>query len=543
MKTNIFTFMLLAASFISYSQTEDFVCGYDYIENENNTFNQTAVFSYSTDPAILYAKEPKVLNVYFWQVNKFGGQFGDDPYDTNTDITEEEVLSGIANLNIEFNQYNIFFKYRGLGQFDSPATAYLQERVNGYCQDMIDNQGNPIIDQNGFNTINGTCQISDLRSYAKLNGYGPEENINIYIPYATQGFRAAGSSGSVIMVIKRNDLDNKAMIHEMGHVLSLSHSHKGDRDQYDPLDELEPPYTTCEHVTRDPYLSDSVTPNPEYNAEIAGDIITDTAAVPNFVFEHYYELLEQGYSEVDAANDYIGRKYIDSIDCVYTGQGVDCLSEPYDIYDSDAQNIMSYTRESCYDTFTIGQAIRMHEIVELWIGHYGLADLADLFEPYKGEYYVAGPLPNNYQEPLFQPGFKYLFVECENNPTISTPQDYGFPFTYSTNTVLLSIEEDESDYNSITHPNHSAIQIKHAQGNFLDNPEKCYDNWNRKPSGGSVTKFNDNVLNTNVTITPQDSTSINNENLIQNLDTGLYKIKKNYNDGSSQETVILKENN
>ncbi len=540
MKTNIFTFMLLAASFISYSQTEDFVCAYDYIENENNTFNQTAGFSYSTDPAVLYAKEPIILNVYFWQVNKFGGQFGDDPYDTNTDITEEEVLSGIANLNMEFNQYNIFFKYRGLGQFDSPETVYLKERddESGFCVNNYE------IDENGFNTINGTCQLSDMISYADLNGYAPEENINIYIPYTTQGFRAAGSSGSVTIVIKRGDLDNKAMIHEMGHVLYLDHTHVDHRDLNDPLD-LDNNYTNCEHVTRDPFMADNITPNPEYNAEIAGDIITDTAAVPDFLFEHYYELLEQGYSEEYAANNYLGRKYIDSIDCVYTGEGVDCLGEPYDISDFDAQNIMSYTRESCYNTFTIGQAIRMHEIVELWQSSYAIkkAELSDLFEPYKGEYYIAGPLPNNYQPPLFQPGFRYLFIECENNPIISTPQDYGISFSYSTNTILLSIEEDESDYNSITHPNHSAIQIKHAYGDFLDNPGKCYDNWNRKPSGGSVTKFNDNVLNTNVTITPQDSTSINNENLIQNLDTGLYKIKKNYNDGSSQETVIFKENN
>jgi hypothetical protein len=56
-------------------------------------------------------------------------------------------------------------------------------------------------------------------------------------------------------------------------------------------------------------------------------------------------------------------------------------------------------------------------------------------------------------------------------------------------------------------------------------------------------KFNDNVLNANVTITPQDSTAINNPNLIQNLGQGLYKIEKNFNDGSSQETIILKGNN
>jgi len=101
----------------------------------------------------------------------------------------------------------------------------------------------------------------------------------------------------------------------------------------------------------------------------------------------------------------------------------------------------------------------------------------------------------------------------------------------------------KTNYENITHSNHTAIHIKHGYGDFLDQPEKCYDNYNKTPSGGSITKFNDNVFNTNVTITAQDSTSINNENLIENLDPGLYNIKKTYNDGSIQETVIFKENN
>ena len=42
---------------------------------------------------------------------------------------------------------------------------------------------------------------------------------------------------------------------------------------------------------------------------------------------------------------------------------------------------------------------------------------------------------------------------------------------------------------------------------------------------------------------PQDSTGINNPNLIIDLQQGLYKIEKNYIDGAQQETLIYKENN
>ena len=60
---------------------------------------------------------------------------------------------------------------------------------------------------------------------------------------------------------------------------------------------------------------------------------------------------------------------------------------------------------------------------------------------------------------------------------------------------------------------------------------------------GTVIKFNDGVPNGNYTIAPQDSTVINNPTLIDNLKPGLYNIQKNYNDGTTQEVMILKENN
>lgn len=72
--------------------------------------------------------------------------------------------------------------------------------------------------------------------------------------------------------------------------------------------------------------------------------------------------------------------------------------------------------------------------------------------------------------------------------------------------------------------------------------QKCYDNYNRKPSLGSVTLFNDGVFNNNVTITPKDSIGINNPVLIDELAPGLYNIIKDYEDGATQETVIFKEN-
>lgn len=103
-------------------------------------------------------------------------------------------------------------------------------------------------------------------------------------------------------------------------------------------------------------------------------------------------------------------------------------------------------------------------------------------------------------------------------------------------------DEDESAY--ITHPNHSAINIKEIDvANDYVQVKMCYDNYNRGPIGGGITKFNDGVFNANVTITPKDSIGINNPNLIEELPNGLYKIEKVYDDGATQETVIFKEEN
>ncbi len=77
---------------------------------------------------------------------------------------------------------------------------------------------------------------------------------------------------------------------------------------------------------------------------------------------------------------------------------------------------------------------------------------------------------------------------------------------------------------------------------FIMNLRRCYDNSDIKPKSGSITRFNDGVFNGNVTITPKDSVGINNPVLINELDSGLYNIKKDYYDGTIEENVIYKEN-
>ncbi len=106
---------------------------------------------------------------------------------------------------------------------------------------------------------------------------------------------------------------------------------------------------------------------------------------------------------------------------------------------------------------------------------------------------------------------------------------------------MASYDANETNYDQIVHPNHSAIRILQLE-NGSTQPWRCYDNDNRAPGGGSVTRFNDGVFNGNVTITQKDSTGINDPNLIYNLNPGLYVIDKDFHDGSQEQQTVVKQN-
>jgi len=57
---------------------------------------------------------PVVFNIAFWQINDEHGYYEDTP------LTQEHMLTVIANMNMVYNEFGIFFKYRGLREFNSP---------------------------------------------------------------------------------------------------------------------------------------------------------------------------------------------------------------------------------------------------------------------------------------------------------------------------------------------------------------------------------------------------------------------------------------
>lgn len=456
-------FLMIAFASTLFSQTEP-NCG---TSGETNPLIDQCGYSQSVDPVIIENSDVKVYNIFFWGIRHTNGS-------GNTGFDEQKVLTAVANLNIAFNQYKIFFKYYGM--------------------DFIDDSS--IYDPAGLGEI---MDVADP-NYVKSNAF------NVYVPqgYSTN-YWGYGYYHSKLSTIMTPALTSYGIVHEIGHNFSAYHTSLNYTGANQP----------CERVTRDPT-------NSNYNAHEAGDFITDTAASPP---------LFSGVSQ-----------------CAYTGGGTDCEGDPYQIFPEDVANFMSranYTRD-CIDRFAMGQGIRMRETIDCWPGVYTLAqvDIAALYEPYKGSYPAYYPHPQPWQLPLFQPGFEYHFVDCCCEYV--QPAPYGdMTFNYDVTNIVSLIQPTETNYQSIFHPNHSAIKIVEVD-DALGTPlvERCYDNYVSPPViGGSVTKFNDDVINTNITVTPQDSTGINSPTLIDDLQQGLYKIEKNIIDGSTEETVIYKVNN
>ena len=486
-------------------------------------------YSNSTDSQLLMSYDPIVFNVYYWGINEDDGTAPGSPNDIS--ITEERALRSIQMLNISFNKHNIYFKYTGFETFNNS----LYYEISGHNEP-------------------GYKNFSELLNFAQSNNnqYYKTNAINIYIfkPYDFAGIALRHKNAIGMHQYFGQDFSRIGLnAHEMGHNLGLWHPHDG--FMY-PYVEGNPYNTSCEVVNRN---SNNGQP---YNADIAGDRVVDTQAAPDFRKEHYWELVQDfNVDPEEAEEDYTPYLYYNQGNCEWQSHqnGIDCLGEPYDIQlDYDNKNIMSYAPWECVNDilFTPGQLIKMRETIQIdENGHFALSEnsIASLYEPYKGEYYIAGPSNPAAQKPLFQPGFEYRFVNCdcyaEEDCSSPTPYEEGNSTFSSTTQLLLSFNKEEPNFDNITHPNHSAIKIIFPNlptNDPLLDPKRCYDNWNKAAIGGSLTKFNDNVFNTNVTLYPQDSASINNPNLINTIDPGLYKIEKVYEDGAIQQSVIIKGN-
>lgn len=466
---NLFSFcvFILGVVFMN-GQQYDYRCG----TVESTEPDPEGVYSYRTDSDALNLCEPIVFNLKFWGINRPNG-------DNDFPNRAQDALQGVANLNILYNQFGIYFKYIGYEEFNSP--------------ELPD-------DSNGYYILEEILDFYQMINWVKSNEYYDENAFNVYAFGWAEWGGGIGPSKKLYSGISSSNLSKFLLSHEIGHNLNLRHTRSND-----------------ENATRDPN-------NPHFNANTHGDRVVDTAANSGF--------WDYGCS---------CSPWVDPETCTYYGRERDPVGDLYQIEYGDVINVMGNAYECMEEYLTLGQGIRAREAIEE--GHYddAITDIAFLYEPYAGEYFVEpGTHEVNYR-PLFQPGFDYYFNECCCN--YPEPADYNDTSFTTTNNTILFISKFESDFNKITHPNHTSIIIDFGDCplNEVGKPRKCYDNWNKNPNSGSITHFRDGVFNTNVSVIQKDSLGINNPNLIHLLESGLYNIEKRYNDGSKKNEVIFKE--
>jgi len=326
--------------------------------------------------------QPIVFNVKFHILLE---ENGTEPYGVN----ENKLLEHIAHLNKNFNKFNLFYKYRGFEEHSGIITyQFGNETITGPIYNapsgVIYNHLDLV--NNNPNSIN-VLLTRDLYPGANANFTKQRVTINASRIMNIYGF------GS--------------MAHEFGHLAGLLHIFEGTKftqrcaglnstgqycventTQYQPYtdfnndghDEISYAATdlnTCrlfepgqngygnnENVTRD-------TNNPNFNADVKGDMIIDTPA--QFLGSQY--------------NYYRGTEFY------YLGIGFYYISQP-NIVDEvgemyvniDVQNFMSYS-EVIMTNFTNGQGVRMRETINNNPGTFDRvkASVASLYEPYKIE--------------------------------------------------------------------------------------------------------------------------------------------------------------
>ncbi|MEE9350439.1 MAG: hypothetical protein V3U80_10365 [Flavobacteriaceae bacterium] len=411
------------------------------------------------------SQQPIVLNVFFHYQNSIPGN-----------LTETNFLSAIAYLNINFNKFNIFFKYRG---FDTTNT-------------IIDSMINITVTDDGTNT----------------DPHGNTLNMReILLPY---------------QVFQNSYSHLKSLIaHEVGHLCGLYHTFHGTDSQLEDFiislscgaDDFEegnfPTFSNSsrrgftEHITRT--ASDDA-----YNATTAGDFVADTPAT--------YRYPNLCNDTTNGISNYLESSEVkDATNTVY---------ETIDTY-----NFMSYNNPHFLKHFSDGQGIRMRESLQNEEGYDNIkTTVASLYQPYKIITY-----PMQY---FFQPGFDYEFVNCAAGCVVVSSDYDNTSFNYDENhNDNYSFDKEHTPYSDIYQSENMAVrilQIDDAQ------PRKCYS-VNTKGISGVVVTFNDNIVNSNFYTSTLDSTAVNSSSLIQNLPSGLYIIKKNFEDGRQEQQTILKD--
>jgi len=483
---------------------------------------------------------PYVFNVFFHKIVADdgttpdllspSGQSSPDGIGDGDLIGEEEFLEAIRALNIKYNGFNIFFKYRGFDIIKNSSLMVISYDSSGPVLDPIKNwvrtnnnleTGEPYYQDDAFNLY-----IVHHIGPPASNTPGLGEYLSTESYYAYKVFQPVGNHIYGTPPGAPYDYINHVVPHEIGHNFMFYHTLNG----HFIINSNGSVGDYTEHVTRD------IT-SPDYNADVRSDLVVDTNATPNNNAGVDLNNCSCNNSALVAANLRDWSSWTIDADGNYIATGAYYVDVPY-------FNIMNaYFLKDDYDTSHCNQArtlsngqgtrARLQILANPSVFDTKMTIVDSLYEPYKYgstsintassrtltlpsnlDFTVAGL--GNYIAYL-QPGFDYEIYACSD----ATPHYGSAVYTYDR-------------YSEIPHFNIVSKTVKILQ--LGDNYGPCHFGL-QSPHAiqGSLFAQNQGVY------TPQqlDSLGINSPNLLLNLPSGTHTINITTDQGETVQKTIL----
>lgn len=477
------------------------------LHNDNEipqTYSAYSTMSTPPSPA-LYTK--KVYNIYFHILTEEGSV---------SSIGEAEVMNAVRNLNVAYNQFYIYFKYRGFDNIYS--NEYLDIRTPG-------------------NTLSPSLPTAnDLHSYSLQNNYQVNNSINIFVVHnfyqINNGIETVLPGFASLAMFNPNVGNNMpnifipqaffttgVLVHEMGHLFGAEHTNKSGVG-------LTPPTSAvCEYVNRtfspDLYI---------YNATSAGDGNADTYASPS----------EYEDADVDENGVYIGGQR-DCSGFAFGTEGV--LYKTYLVPIKNFMNVNRIEDIQFQGEFTYDQGVRFRSFIDNPSVNSPLplyeTTVESLYEPFEttnigGDVIISiEDLGNGYanvcrnllEKHRFQEGFDYTFPENDGYPDLINvninhiPVDINHTFDYPI--IINQIDP--------IHP--GTVRVVCTRGVVCAEEEFV--------SGTDL--ITDFIGSYNFTIEQWDTLKVNDPNLYEYLEANKYHIiKKETKTGVIYQVVIYK---
>lgn len=538
-----------------FGQTNDFCQILGEAEHRTRVLSQPYVFNKDPGNPPSVDCSPRVFNVRF---NVFNDESNTN-FCSRNDIPfgEEQFLDYIKILNMEYNSFNIFFKYRGYhiyGGTDGNAHfadtntytfANPTHHIYLHFDELADLLAKDVININFVNQLNtptdplptkgpgGTETIYTHSGFVGAAVIGRNQ-----ILFALPGFMGVPNTYPLNYSSVMNE-KNFLLCHEMGHVLGLFHTFS-DQNQY------------AEHVTRD-------TNSPLYNAESSADMIVDTPAQHNFPSQKFNESCDFiPYLPLNSNVNYFGELFdMENIDfgnimaynpkdlpvgTYYAHQHNDCLG--WDPIDFNVNYYFTNGQKNFIRNF-LNNIPPANPIFPSGINTTTLAatetSINSLFQPYSKEK-IYGDIVSttdngngtatvcraytfgNYK---FQPGFDYVFPDSVF-PDPSTATKYQTPIiaqpTYNFPLTILQLA------NCNTNGNGNIFNICRATECFIE------------PIIGGTKSMAPHLLSTEITTETLNADQLSDPNFIQELpNQKLYKITKETTSGATTEDVFYKQ--